>query len=214
MRHARVITEEQEKQIVALYRSGTTQRELAEQFGLSQSGVQNVVRRNGASAPRFGRRPRFDVEQMKRMYEEGKSLQEIADLLGMHNTSVWGYLKRAGVQCRPAGFQRGEDHVGWKGGRVMTSGGYVMVRIYPDHPFFCMATEKVDGASYVLEHRFVMAQELGRPLTEEETVHHKDGDKTNNHHSNLQLRRSRHGKGSSFVCADCGSHNVVPAGIV
>lgn len=43
------------------------------------------------------------------------------------------------------------------------------------------------------EHRIVMERALGRPLTPDETVHHIDGDKLNNHISNLQiLSRSEH----------------------
>jgi hypothetical protein len=74
-----------------------------------------------------------------------------------------------------------------------------------------MAKVKTGGSRYVLEHRLVMAQKLGRCLTESETVHHKDLDHSNNVIGNLQLRQGKHGKGAAFCCADCGSYNVVPA---
>ena len=44
-----------------------------------------------------------------------------------------------------------------------------------------------DGESPYLEHRLVMAQVLGRPLTGDESVHHKDGNRLNNEPSNLEL---------------------------
>lgn len=42
-------------------------------------------------------------------------------------------------------------------------------------------------AGKVLQHVFVMAEHLGRPLKNDECVHHKDRDRTNNCLENLQL---------------------------
>ena len=48
---------------------------------------------------------------------------------------------------------------------------------------------------FVLRHRKVMEDFLGRKLFTHETVHHKDGDRSNNDLSNLELWSGRHGKG-------------------
>lgn len=43
-----------------------------------------------------------------------------------------------------------------------------------------------DGRSF-LEHRLVMEQVIGRPLTDAERVHHRNGQRTDNRPENLEL---------------------------
>jgi HNH endonuclease len=65
--------------------------------------------------------------------------------------------------------------------------GYVVI-IVRGHP-----NSNKDG--YILKHRYIMAEHLGRPLTKEETVHHKNGIRDDNRIENLQLWTGKHPKG-------------------
>ena len=80
----------------------------------------------------------------------------------------------------------GENGNAWKGGRTIKA-GYVQVKIYPDHPFYKLMASTT---GYVPEHRLVVAQHLGRPLSSKEVVHHKNGDKLDNRIENLELYSS------------------------
>lgn len=84
--------------------------------------------------------------------------------------------------------------------------GYMLVWLPADDPLAAMRNSN----GCVLEHRLVMARHLGRPLERRETVHHINGDRSDNRIENLQLRQGRHGPGSAMRCHDCGSQNVGP----
>jgi|SRR5580765_433438 len=75
-------------------------------------------------------------------------------------------------------YEKGEKHYKWKGGRIISIYGYVLI-YSPNHPF-------VNKNGYVKEHRLVMEQHLGRYLKPNEIVHHINGNKQDNRIENLQ----------------------------
>lgn len=84
----------------------------------------------------------------------------------------------ASQSCSPqcsGKLRRGENHTRYKGGCVHPRSGY--------------KTISVKGKP-ILEHRYVMQQSIGRPLTSKEVVHHKDGNRLNNSIENLELLSS------------------------
>lgn len=77
-------------------------------------------------------------------------------------------------ECGIGGNRNGN----WNGGRCITVQGYVKV-FAPGHPH---ATRNL-----VSEHRLVMEKHIGRYLTREEVVHHKNRIKSDNRLENLEL---------------------------
>lgn len=71
--------------------------------------------------------------------------------------------------------------------------GYVLIYLRADHPLREQLSTARNGI--VFEHRLVMTKHLGRPLAKGETVHHKNGIKTDNRIENLELWTTNHPTG-------------------
>jgi hypothetical protein len=108
-----------------------------------------------------------------------------------------GNGKYCSNSCSKLGKKLGLDHrrkiseqkLGNKNPRYvsgkMTVQGYVLIK-NRNHP-------NANGSGYVLEHRLVMSNFIGRPLRKDEVVHHKNKDRSDNRLENLEvLTRAEH----------------------
>jgi len=125
---------------------------------------------------------------------ETKTMNQVAVELGTTNGNVADHAYRSGVRERgadrgesvkkalllryPEG-QSGKNAKNWRGGRRKTGGGHIYLYA-PEHPF-------ASDGGYVMEHRLIMEQFIGRMLTPDEVIHHKNGIKDDNRLENLEL---------------------------
>jgi hypothetical protein len=73
----------------------------------------------------------------------------------------------------------GENNPLWNGGKTKNGKGYILIKNL-EHPF-------TNSRGYVLEHRLIMEEFLGRYLLLEEVVHHENEIKDDNRLENLRL---------------------------
>lgn len=193
-------------QLIAEYARGDSLSQIAERYGCQFGTVAESLKKAGATMrPRGNHGKKLTVDEARQMagyYQELRSQQAVAALMGTNQVRVSKGLRMLGIECG-RDHQKGARHGSWKGGRT-TIGGYEMQRV--EHGDTMRSMAGTNG--YAMSHRLVMARALGRPLTQHETVHHVNGDKTDNRLPNLQLRLGRHGKGVVMTCAKCGSHDI------
>lgn len=95
---------------------------------------------------------------------------------------------------------KGANSARWKGGKLYRR-GYVLIHA-PGHPSLAGTQRR-----YVLEHRLVMEESLGRPLLATEHVHHKNGVRDDNRIENLELWANGHPPGQRVTeqkhCPTC-----------
>lgn len=126
--------------------------------GICQCGCGESVPPCSRTYTRYGVRKGQHFRYLQGHYSRSKTFRDNADCCANHV------------------LKRGEKNGNWKGGRYISSAGYVYVKL-PD-------------GSYEYEHRVVAEKKLGRPLTEGEVVHHKNGDKSDNRQENLAVMAS------------------------
>jgi len=191
-------------EVVRRYEEGAFTTDLAAEYGVVHTTVANHLRKRGVEIRKRGhdlvgptKRLLSDqqIEEARRRYKKGATSREIARGFGVSHGTVLRVL-RGSVDLR-----RGKPTME----KTITSSGYVSVRIDEDDPMAPMRRKY----GRVLEHRLVVAREIGRPLLPTETVHHRNGNRQDNRPENLELRQGRHGNGQGWCCADCGSRNVV-----
>lgn len=134
----------------------------------------------------ISRKSREELEAQVRQLVEEEGLQQwkVAEKLGRSTSFVERVCARLGLRTQRTGPRGGEGHPNWKGGRYLLGrkgGRYGYWYVWaPDHP-------NCTKAGYVAEHRLVMEGVLGRFLSRNEVVHHRDGDTENNDPQNLEV---------------------------
>lgn len=151
-------------------------------------------------------------ELLKKLHwDEMKTFQQIAVIVGCSVGSVHNLFKRNKITARKSGHIAGNYHVGIEtknkiskahkgktlsamtrakiseGHKLKTETGHKKIRTDGYVHLYAPNYAGADSTGYVLEHRFVMEQALGRCLSNAEVVHHINGVRDDNRLENLKL---------------------------
>lgn len=157
-----------------------------------------------------------------------KSIETISEEVGIPQTTLNRRFKKFGIKKRTISEskqgvklspehrdkviktlsssrnQKGNKNPYWKGGKTRKVGKkgkyYIMVR-NPEHP-------NAMQNGYVLEHRLVMEEHLGRYLKKNEFIHHKNGIQDDNKIENLEIVQTQRHYGK-LECPHCHKEFLV-----
>lgn len=201
-------SKEQRAEIKARFVAGERLPVLCADFKCTQAALRYILKKQGIDPNRGRTFPSLDETQrrdVERLRSEGLSLPKVAAALDLPLYRVRKFCEDNGLSAKVP--RRGPDSNLWRGGTLRRkSHRYTYVWLPHNDPMRGMALK----TGHVAEHRLVMARSLGRLLGKTETVHHINGDPSDNRLENLQLRQGKHGTGAAYACLDCGSHNVIP----
>ena len=124
------------------------------------------------------RRADISEDELRELHAQGMSCREMEARLGWDEEAIRMRLIELGLPRLPA-KARPEKNYFWQGGYAVDEDGYILEH-RPDHP-------QATAGGYVRQHRLVMEKMLGRYLTPEEVVDHKNRDTSDNDPGNLEL---------------------------
>lgn len=117
------------------------------------------------------------------------------------------------MRGRHGNHARGAANGKWAGDRLVTSHGYVAVRVPLEHPH-AWGPPRHTNFRYAYEHIIVAMQVLGRPLHDDEVVHHRNGQRDDNRQENLEVTtRADHARKHTSLPGtrdDLGRFNEAP----
>ena len=109
--------------------------------------------------------------------------------IAMHTRTKIGHIKGEAIKFINGHNARGTLHHHWKGGRTITTCGYVRINM-PNHP-------RADRDGGVLEHVLIAEKALGKPLPSKAEVHHVNDKKGDN------------SRGNHVICQDTAYHMLL-----
>ena len=123
----------------------------------------------------------LDREQIRIWIEdELRTKSWVAEKLGIGLNTLHRRCKKWNLKTQRTGPRSGAAHPDWRGGVTIDKDGYRLIWVEA-HP----CRRKYNH--YILEHRLVMEESIGRYLDPAEVVHHKNGNKLDNRLENLEL---------------------------
>lgn len=166
-----------------------TLQSIGDEVGCNKATVGRTLKKFGINRRKRTSRHALlnDKVWLRRAYvEDERTISSLAKEIGCTVGPVRDALRALGIETRGSRIvanrckRIGKDAGNWRGGRRHSTSGYIYV-YHPDHIY---ATK----AGYVMEHRLIMEEVVGRVLEPGEIVHHINGKKDDNRIENLELK--------------------------
>lgn len=117
----RILTDEQELELVEFYKACRNGPKTAEKFGVSTSSVGNIAKKHGFSIGSgygsYARKMDLPMDEVVQKYQDGMTCEELSQCYGLDREQIRRRLKRRGVQMRRGGARTPQHNSQWNGGK-------------------------------------------------------------------------------------------------
>lgn len=93
-------SEEEKREMVSLFQSGKSTRNLGEKFGCSKTTITKLLREQGVEVTRCKAQSKLNIETVIKMYNNNHSSEEIAKHFGVSSNTILDCLRNHGIKIK------------------------------------------------------------------------------------------------------------------
>ncbi len=93
----KVLTPQQEQQVINSYNSNKTPTEICEELNISKSNFDRILSKHGVERRFKKHSSKEDIEKMKDLYKANKSFAQIGKIVGVNERTVSRIMEKEGL---------------------------------------------------------------------------------------------------------------------
>ena len=202
-------SDNEENDIVNHHLSGKlTLKCIASLYDCSEGCIRKILERKEIPPHRQGRQyvgfNKEDTLSILKYWNDKLSVGEIAKKMKCSSKKIKNFFCHILIKYEPR-YLSGRRHPKFILGIITNSNGVKKIKLNYDDPCYSL----MDKSGYAPLSRVVASKKSGHVLRKDQTVHHINGERSDDNSENLQVRNGQHGSGIIYICENCKSSDII-----